>query len=72
MDEKELFQLVRKNYTEANSDYLKEQIKEAMKNPPMTKEETLDGLLDYIVVAGCAGMNEEYRRFLYSAIGHLA
>lgn len=72
MDEKELFQLIRNNYAKSNSDYLKEQIKDAMKNPPMTKKETLDGLLDYIVVAGCTGMNEEYRRFLYSAIGHLA
>ena len=72
MNEKELFQLIRKNYSEANSDYLKEQIKEAMKNPPMTKEETLNGLLDYIVVAGCTGMNDRYRQFLYSAIGYLA
>ena len=72
MDEKELFHLIRKNYSEANRDYLKEQVKEALSEPTMTKEETLDGLLNYIVVAGCTGMNDLYRKFLYSAIGYLS
>lgn len=72
MDEKELFQIIRKNYAEANSDYLKEQVKEALSEPTMTKEETLNGLLDYIVIGGCTGMNDLYRKFLYSAIGYLS
>lgn len=71
MDEKELFHLITKNYDEANTDYLKEQVKEALTKPSMTKDETLNGLLDYIVVAGCTGMNDRYRQFLYSAIGYL-
>ena len=72
MDEKELFGLIRKNYSEVNCDYLKEQVKEALSEPTMTKEETLNGLLDYIVIGGCGGMNDLYRKFLYSAIGYLS
>ena len=71
MDEKELFDFIRKNYGEVNQDYLKEQVEKALAKPIMTKEETLNGLLDFIVVAGCAGMNDLYRKFLYSAIGYL-
>ena len=71
MDEEELFKLVRKAYGEANVDYIKEQVKEALKEPLLTKSETVDGLLDYIVIAGCTGMNEKYRKFLYSAIAYL-
>lgn len=72
MDENELFDLIRKNYSEVNRNYLKEQVKEALFEPTMTKEETLNGLLDYIVIAGCNGMNDLYRKYLYSAIGYLS
>ena len=51
---------------------MKEQVKEALSKPIMTKEETLNGLLDYIVIAGCNGMNDLYRKYLYSAIGYLS
>ena len=71
MDENELFELVRKNYFKANKDYLKEQVKQALSEPALTREETLNGLLDYIVIAGYNGMNDLYRKYLYSAIGHL-
>lgn len=72
MDENELFDLVRNNYSKVNRDYLKEQVKEALSKPIMTKEETLNGLLDYIVIGGCTGMNDLYRKFLYSAISYLS
>ena len=71
MNEDELFALVRKAYNESNVDYIKEQVKEALKEPLLSKHETVDGLLDYIVIAGCTGMNEKYRKFLYSGIAHL-
>lgn len=72
MDEKELFDLIRNNYSQVNCDYLKEQVKAALSKPIMTKEETLNGLLDYIVIGGCGGMNDLYRKFLYSAISYLS
>ena len=43
-----------------------------LSEPTMSKEETLNGLLDYIVIGGCTGMNDLYRKFLYSAIGYLS
>lgn len=71
MDEEELFKLVREAYGEANVDYIKEQVKEALKEPILPRRDTLDGLLDWIVIAGCAGMNDRYRKYIYSAIAHL-
>ena len=71
MSEDELFSLVRKNYNGANEDYLKKQVKAALKMPLLSKEETLDGLLDLVVMGGCCGLNEHYRQYLFSAIGHL-
>lgn len=71
MDDNELFDFVRKNYTEANNDYIKEQVKTALKEPAMTKQEVLDGLIDWIVEAGCTGMNEHYRKFVLSSIAYL-
>lgn len=71
MDDDELFELVRRNYSEANKDYLKEQVKATLKTPLLTKHETLDGLIDWIVEAGCTGMNEHYRKFVFSAIAYL-
>lgn len=71
VDDYELFDLVRKNYTEANKDYIKELVKTALKEPAMTKQEVLDGLINWIVEAGCTGMNEHYRKFVFSAIAYL-
>lgn len=71
MNEDELFALIRENYNGANEDYLKKQVKEALKIPLLSKEETLDGLLNLVVVAGCCGLNEHYQKYLFSAIGHL-
>lgn len=71
MNEEELFELIRKNYNEANQDYLREQIKAAMKHPPMSREDTLNGLLDWVLIAGCTGMNDLYRNYVFSAIGYL-
>ena len=71
MSDNELFALVRKNYGEVNTEYLKDQVKTALKMPLLSKEETLDGLLDLVVIAGCCNLNDRYRKFLFSAIGHL-
>lgn len=71
MSEDELFALVRENYNGANEDYLKKQVKDALKMPLLSKEETLDGLLDLVVIGGCGGLNEYFRPYLFSAIGHL-
>ena len=71
MDDDKLFELVRKNYNIANKDYIKEQVKVALKDPAMAKQETLDGLIDWIVEAGCTGMNEYYRKFVFSAVAYL-
>ena len=71
MTEKELFDLVRKNYGEANIDYLKEQVKTALKEPTLSKEETLNGFLDWVVIAGCGNVNDYYRPFIYNAISYL-
>ena len=71
MNEDELFALVRESYCESNVDYIKDQVKEALKEPLLSKCETVDGLLDFIVIVGCSGMNAKYRKFLYSAIAHL-
>lgn len=71
MDDGKLFELVRKNYNIANKDYIKEQVKAALKEPAMAKQETLDGLIDWIVEAGCTGMNEHYRKFVFSAVAYL-
>lgn len=70
-EEKELFDLLRKNYSRHNEDYLKEQVKNALATPLLTKKETLDGLLDWVVIGGCTGLNDHYRKFVLSAIGHL-
>ena len=71
MSDEELFELVRRNYSEVNKDYIKEQVKVALKTPLLTKHETLDGLIDWIVEAECTGMNEHYRKFVFSAIAYL-
>ncbi len=71
MNEDELFALVRKAYGESNVDYIKEQVKEALKEPLLSKYETVDGLLDWIVIAGCTGMNDRYRKYIYSAVAYL-
>ena len=71
MDDDEIFKLVRRNYAEANREHLKEQVKVALKEPAMSKQEVLDGLVDWIVEAGCTGMNEHYRRYVFSAIAYL-
>ena len=72
MDEQELFALVRKNYGEANTEYLKQQIIAAVSQMTLpSKKETIDGLLDWIVLAGGCGMNEKYRQFVYSALSLL-
>ena len=69
--EQEIFEIVRNSYTESNQDYLKAQVKVALKEPILSKQETLNGLIDWIVNAGCTGMNDYYRKFVFSAIGHL-
>lgn len=71
MDDKEIFSLVRENYNNANADYLKNQAKTALRNPTLSKEETIDGLVNWIIDAGCTGLNDRYRQFVFSAIGHL-
>ena len=71
MEENELFELVRRNYAGSNNDYFKQQVKESLKNPMMPKDEVVDGLVAWIVDAGCTGMNEHYRKFIYSAISYL-
>lgn len=72
MDEQELFALVRKNYGEANTEYLKQQVIAAVSQMTLpSKKETIDGLLDWIVLAGGCGMNEKYRQFVYSALSLL-
>ncbi len=71
MSENEIFELVRTNYNGANQEYVKEQVRDALSIPTMSKEEVLDGLLDLIVVGGCCGMNEHYRKYLLSAISYL-
>ena len=71
MTEEEVFSLVRDNYHRVNQDYLKEQVKVALSVPLMSKEETLDGLLNWVTIGGCGGMNGYYRKFVLSAIGHL-
>ena len=72
MTEDELFELVRENYYKVNRGYLKEQVRKALSEPHLSAQETLDGLLDWIVEAGCAGLNEKYRLYVYSAIGYLS
>jgi len=67
----EVFGIVRENYGRANQEYLKHQVKTALEQPTMTKEETLDGLLELLTVGGCGGLNEYYRPFLFNAISHL-
>ena len=69
--EQEIFEIVRKSYMESNQDYLKAQVKAALKESMLSKQETLNGLIDWIVNAGCAGMNDYYKKFVFSAIGHL-
>ena len=71
MTEKELFELVRNNYGKSNIDYLKEQAKIALKEPTLSKEETLDGLLDWVVIAGCANVNDFYRPLIFNAISYI-
>lgn len=71
VNDEEIFDLVRKNYGEVNKDYIKEQVKVARKEPAMTKQEVIDGLVDWIVDAGCTGMNEHYRKFVFSAVAYL-
>ena len=71
MNDDDIFDLVRKNYSEVNKDYIKEQVKVALKQPAMTKQEVVDGLVDWIVDAGCTGMNEHYIKFVFSAIAYL-
>lgn len=72
MDEQELFALVRKNYGETNTEYLKQQVIAAVSQMTLpSKKETIDGLLDWIVLAGGCGMNEKYRQFVYSALSLL-
>lgn len=71
MDEQELFALVRKNYGEANREYLKQQVMAAVSHMKLpSRKETMDGLLDWIV-EGCFGMNDRYRLFIYSSLALL-
>ena len=71
MDERELFALVRKNYGEANREYLKQQVMAAVSHMKLpSRKETTDGLLDWIV-EGCVGMNDRYRPFIYSSLALL-
>lgn len=71
MTDNELFEFVLKNYSEENREYIKEQVKVALKDQTMTKQDALNGLLDWIVDAGCCGMNEYYRKFVFAAIAYL-
>lgn len=71
MNEDELFVLIREYYNGTDEDYLKKQVKEKLKIPLLSKEETLDGLLNLIIVTGCCGLNEHYQKYIFSAIGHL-
>lgn len=71
MDERELFALLRKNYGEANREYLKQQVMAAVSHMKLpSRKETMDGLLDWIV-EGCVGMNDRYRLFIYSSLALL-
>ena len=67
----EIFGIVRENYNRVNHDFLKSQIRVALKQPTMTKEETLEGLLEWCTTGGGTGLNEYYRPFLFNAISHL-
>ena len=69
--DKEIFDIVRESYRGANTDYLKSQVRTALERPTMTKEETIDGLLDWVVIGGCTGPNEYYRNYILNAISHL-
>lgn len=70
-DDKELFEIIRKHYAEENSEYLRKQVKTALQEPSISKEETLEGLVDWVMLAGCSGLNEKYRQYVLSAIGYL-
>lgn len=71
MNDDEIFDLIQKNYGEVNNNYIKEQVKVALKQPAMAKQEVVDGLIGWIVDGGCTGMNEHYRKFVFSAIAYL-
>ena len=45
MDDQELFELVRKNYCEANKEYIQQQIRQAQKEQPIGYRECADAML---------------------------
>lgn len=72
MSEEEIFGIVRKNYREVNEEYFKKQLSEALKYcKTMSLEDCMDKMLDWIVIAGCASVNEYYREVFFNAISYL-
>lgn len=71
MDEDELFKIVRNAYNEVNTDYLKSQVLAAVAEIGLTRQEVMDGLLDWIIVGGCTGANDRYRPYIYGALALL-
>jgi len=71
MNEDKLFEIVRNAYNGVNTDYLKSQVLAAVAEIGLTRQEVMDGLLDWIVVGGCTGVNDRYRRYIYGALALL-
>ena len=71
MDEDKLFEIVRNAYNGVNTDYLKSQVLAAVAEIGLTRQEVMEGLLDWIVVGGCTGMNDRYRPYIYGALALL-
>lgn len=71
MDEDKLFEIVRNAYNGVNTDYLKSQVLAAVAEIGLTRQEVMDGLLDWIVVGGCTGANDRYRPYIYGALALL-
>lgn len=71
MNEDKLFEIVRNAYNGVNTDYLKSQVLAAVAEIGLTRQEVMEGLLDWIVVGGCTGVNDRYRPYIYGALALL-